>query len=390
MAASPAAESSRSIREGSEPFLAWPGMSGLRLTLPLSYLFFKIFYSIYGGTSLLAKLRRPHVDFYFPWEMRLPFFPSWTLVYLTVPLLLLLTPFILRTWRSFMPFFLTLTAETLAAGVVFLAVPLAQAYPPRVAEGFMGGVFHLADRLNLDYNKLPSLHMAFAVTAAIVFGRRCGWLGRTLFSLWIVAVCASGMLIHEHQVLDLAAGIALGLAGVATVQRRASDERSLDALRIDGLCLQELSSFTRWRPRRLSPLLTLTRVSLLRWRQTRTLRAAYCLALHMDDVLNGGRRVKGDRQEHARSVLRVLEGGKPAPSAVAEQIAVYLAAALDEERKRELRCLLETMVARSSSPAGPWRREEIMPAIREIFLPSPSPASSAGAAPAPPRSAASQ
>ncbi len=386
MAASSAAERSRSIEEGRERFLAWPGMAGLRLTLPLSYLFFKIFYSVYGGTSLLAKLRRPHVDFYFPWEMRLPFLPSWTLVYLTVPLLLLLTPFILRTWRSFMPFFLTLTAETLVAGVIFLAVPLAQAYPPRVAEGFVGGVFHLADRLNLDYNKLPSLHMAFAVTAAIVFGRRCGWLGRTLFSLWIVAVCASGMLMHEHQILDLAAGLVLGLAGVATVQRRASDERSLDLLRIDGLCLQELSSFTRWRVRRLGPFFTLTRVSLFRWSPTRPLRAAYCLALHVDDVLNGGRRVEGGRREHARSLLRVLAGGKPAPGAVAEQIAAFLAATLDEEKKRELGCLLETMIARSGSPAG---RQEIMPAVREIFLP-PSPAASAGTAPAPPRSAASQ
>jgi hypothetical protein len=366
-----------------EPFLAWPGMSGLRLTLPLSYLFFKIFYSVYGGASLLAKLRRPHVDFYFPWEMRLPFLPSWTLVYLTVPLLLLLTPFILRTWRSFMPFFLTLTAETLVAGVFFLAVPLAQAYPPRVASGFLGGVFHMADRLNLDYNKLPSLHMAFAVTAAVVFGRRCGWLGRTLFSLWIVAVCASGMLIHEHQLLDLVAGLSLGLAGVATVQRRASDDRSLDAIRIDGLCLQELWSFTRWRPGRLGPFLTLTRVSLFRWRRARTLRAAYCLALHVDDVLNGGRKVEGDRQEHARSLLRVLAGGEPAPGAVAEQLAAFLAAALDEERKRQLGCLLETMIARSGG------RIEIMPAIREVF-PPPSPAASAGTASAPPRSAASR
>jgi hypothetical protein len=204
-----------------------------------------------------------------------------------------------------------------------------------------------------------------------------------------VAVSASALLIHEHQVLDLAAGLALGLAGVATVQRRTSDDRLLDTLRIDGLCLQELSSFTRWRPRRLRPFFTLTRVSLFRWRQTRTLRAAYCLALHVDDVLNGGRRVKGDPEEDVRSVLRVLAGGEPAAGAVAEQLAAFLAAALEEERKRELGALIETMIARSGAPAGTWRREEIMPAIREIFLP-PSPASSAGTAPAPPRSAASR
>jgi hypothetical protein len=374
-----------------ERFLSWPGMASLRLTIPLSYLFFKIFYSVYGGASLLAKLRRPHADFFFPWEMRLPFLPSWTLVYLTVPLLLLLTPFILRTWRAFMPFFLTLTAETLVAGVFFLTVPLAQAYPPRIAEGFLGGVFHLADRLNLDYNKFPSLLMAFAVTAAIVFGRRCGRLGRTLFALWIVAVSASAMLIHEHQVLDLASGLALGLAAVATVQRRASDERPLDALRIDALCLQEYSHFVRWRLRPLRDFVSLTRDSLFRWGRTRPLRVAYCVARHADGVLNGDRRVAGDPEEHVRSILRVLAGGAPAERVAAEQLAAFLAAELAAEPRRELGALLETLVQRSNAPAGARKREEIMPAVREIFpAPPPSPSASAGTAPAPPRSAASQ
>jgi hypothetical protein len=374
-----------------ERFLSWPGMASLRLTLPLSYLFFKIFYSVYGGASLLAKLRRPHVDFYFPWEMRLPFLPSWTLVYLTVPLLLLLTPFILRSWRTFMPFFLTLTAETLVAGVFFLTVPLGQAYPPRVADGFLGGVFHLADRLNLDYNKFPSLLMAFAVTAAIVFGRRCGWLGRTLFAVWIVAVSASAMLIHEHQILDLAAGLTLGLAGVATVQRRASDDRYLDALRIDALCLQEFSYFVRWRARPLRIFVSLTRLSLFRWRQTRALRVSYCVAQHVDDVLNGDRRVAGDPVEHTRSILHVLAGGAPAERIAAEQLAAFLAVELDAEPRRRLGALLERLIQKSNAPAGARNREEIMPAVREIFpSPLPSPASSAGTAPAPPRSAASR
>lgn len=382
------AVSSAALRSRPEPFLAWPGMAGLRLTLPLSYLFFKIFYSIFGGASLLAKLRTPHVDFYFPWEMRLPFIPSWTLVYLTVPLLLLLTPFILRTWRTFMPFFLTLTTETLIGGVFFLVLPLAQAYPPRVAYGFLGGVFHLADRLNLDYNKFPSLHMAFAVTAAIVFGRRCGWLGRTLLTLWVAAVSASAMLIHEHQVLDLAAGLALGLACVATVQRRTSDERYLDALRIDALCLQEFSYFVRRHVRRLLVFATLTRASLLRWSRTRALRASYCLAQHADDVLQGDRKVQVDPEKHVRSILRVLAGGDPAEGMVAEQLAQFLATELGDEAKRELAALCEALISRSCAPEEARRREEILPIIREIF-PSPASLPAAGAAPVPPRSAAS-
>lgn len=331
---------------GGEPFFAWPGMASLRLTLPLSYLFFKIFSSVYGGASLLAKLRQPRVvDFYFPWELHLPFLPSWTLVYLTVPLLLLLTPFILRTWRTFTPFFLTLTVETLIAGVFFLAIPLAPAYPKRMAEGFFGGVFHLADRLNLDYNKFPSLNIAFAVTAAIVFGRRCGWLGRTLFGLWIVAVVASPLLMHEHQVFDLLGGAVLGLACVATVQRRASNEGFLDRLRIEALCLRELWQFARRHPRYLRVFFALFRASIPHWRRTRPLRVAYCLAQHADDVLDGDRRVTEEPEAHVRSILRVLEGSAhPGPGTVAEQLAAFLATELDAEARREMSELLEVLI----------------------------------------------
>jgi membrane-associated phospholipid phosphatase len=229
-------------RASREPLLAWPGVESLKLTLPLSDLFSKIFFSVYGGTSLLATLRRTRPDFHFAWELRLPFLPWLSVVYLSVPLLLLLTPFVLRTWRSFTPFFLALTAETLVAGVVYLSVPMVQVYPPRVASGLGGAIFHLADRLNLQYNEFPSLHIAFAVTAAIVFGQRCGLLGRILFFLWTVGVGVSTLFLHEHHTLDLASGAVLGLLGVAIVWRRTSNDEVLEALRIKALRLRE---FTR-------------------------------------------------------------------------------------------------------------------------------------------------
>ena len=270
---------------GREPFLAWPGIASFRLTIPLSYLFFKVFSSVYGGASLLARLRRaPSTDFYFPWEMHLPFVPSWSVVYLSVPLLILLTPFILRTWRTFTPFVLTLTAETLIAGIFFLVVPVSQAYPPRVAHGFFGGVFHLVDRLNLDYNKFPSLHIAFAVTAAIVFGRRCGWLGRTLFSLWIVAVGASTLLIHEHQLLDL--------VDRARPRPRLRRHRAAPGVRRP---VPRRSAHRHALPARALPLgaaahpLTCSPSPLLPppLARTRTLRVSYALTQHVDDVLDG-------------------------------------------------------------------------------------------------------
>jgi membrane-associated phospholipid phosphatase len=242
---------SSSSKPSSEPFLAWPGVANLRITVPLCLSFLKLFSSVYGTTSLLAALRAPHLDPAFPFEMKLPFVPSMTAVYLTVPLALLLTPFILRTWRDITPFFLTLTAETLVAGLCFLLLPLAQAYPPRIASGFWGGIFHFADALNLDYNEVPSIHVTFAVTLALVFGRRCGPVGRSLFLVWAVLVCASTLLIHEHHLLDVGAGIVLGVAAVSLVERPASRDAVLDKLRIEALCLREVWTSIRRHPRQL-------------------------------------------------------------------------------------------------------------------------------------------
>jgi hypothetical protein len=246
-----------------------------------------------------------------------------------VPLLLLLTPFILRTWRSFTPFFLTLTAETLVAGIFFLLLPMVQAYPARVAHGFGGAIFHLADRLNLDYNEFPSLHIAFTVTAAIVFGQRCGPLGRTLFALWTVVVAVSTLFLHEHHLLDLAAGAALGLVAVATVWRRTSREEVLESLRIEALCLREFAWFVRRHPRYLLVFFALFRASILRWRRTRVLRAAYCLAQHVDDVLDGDHKIKSDPEVYVLAVMRGLRGEAPFGETAADQLAQFVAAEME-------------------------------------------------------------
>jgi len=297
-----------------EPFLAWPGWANLRITVPLCLSFLKLFSSVYGGTSLLAAIRSPHPGPYFPFELHLPFVPSMAAAYLTVPLALLLTPFILRTWRDLAPFFLTLTAETLIAGLCFLLLPFAQAYPPRIASGFWGGIFHFADMVNLDYNEVPSLNVTFAVTLALVFGRRRGPLGRFLFLAWAVTVCVSTLLIHEHHLLDVGAGIVLGVTAVLTVQRPASRESVLNALRIEALCLREVWFFTRRHPRYLLTALALWVHSLPRWRASRLLRASWCLAQQVDDVLDGDRKVKGDPEAHVERLIRGMTDG-PFPAA---------------------------------------------------------------------------
>lgn len=308
----------------SEPFLAWPGAANLRITVPLCLSFLKLFSSVYGGASLLAAVRAPDPAPYFPFELRLPFMPSMAAVYLTVPLAMLLTPFVLRTWRDFVPFFLTLTVETLVAGLCFLLLPFARAYPPRIASGFWGGIFHVADVLNLDYNQVPSLHVTFAVTLALVFGRRCGPLGRSLFLAWAVIVSGSTLLIHEHHLLDVGTGLVLGVAAVLAVQRPASREPVLKALRIEALCLREVWFFTRRHPRYLLTALALWVHGLPRWRATRLLRASWCLAQQVDDVLDGDRKIKEDPEAYVDRLVDQMLSGEPAVDEPEAALAAFV------------------------------------------------------------------
>jgi hypothetical protein len=326
-----------------EPFLAWPGMVNLRITVPLCLSFLKLFSSVYGSTSLLTGLRGARPAPYFHFELYVPFIPSMSTVYLTVPLVLLLTPFVLRTWRDITPFFLTLTAETLVAGLCFLLLPFAQAYPPRLASGFWGGLFHFADVLNLEYNEVPSIHVAFAVTAALVFGRRCGLIGRLLFGVWAIGVTLSTLLIHEHHLLDVGSGILLAGLAIVTVHRLASRAAVLDAVRIEVLCLREVALFARRHPRSLLAALDLWAHALPRWRATRPQRAAWCLVHHVQDVLSGDRKVPGEPQEHVAGLLRVMHGEAPTGKQPEAVLAAYAWQALDSAGRADLLTLIDLL-----------------------------------------------
>lgn len=278
----------------------------LRRTLPLSLLFAVLFHSVYSLASL-ASSGRTRPAFYFDWELGLPFVPWLALIYLSVAFVLALAPFVLRTRREFVPFFVMLTAEVLIAGSIFLVMPVEQGFAGRISDS---ALFRIADTLNLEYNEIPSLHAAFAVTAALVFGRRCRPLGKSLFWIWAAAVLVSALLMHEHHVLDLAAGAALGFVTVGVVEHRG-------ALRTEALCLRELARFAWRHPRYLL-------IGAILMRETRILRAAYCLAQHVDDVLDGDRKIDGDPEAYVQTVVHGLRGDAPFGDSVAERLAEYV------------------------------------------------------------------
>jgi membrane-associated phospholipid phosphatase len=200
----------KSVEQG-EPFLAWPGWAHLRYALVLSFL-----------NTLWFARRSFRVPVHFPAELGIPFVPAMTLFYMSIYLLFWMAPFVLRTRREFRALVITTACAIFVGGVGFLLFPADLAFSqPREEElGIWAGMFHLADKLNLTYNLLPSLHVAFAVICVAVFSARGPAAGKVLLWFWAAMVAASTVLIHQHHLLDIATGWLLALVCVNSTYSR--------------------------------------------------------------------------------------------------------------------------------------------------------------------------
>jgi len=216
------------VVERAEPFLAWPGWAHFRYAALLSFVNTLWFVLVYGGMDSLTARRSFRVPVHFPAELAIPFVPAMTLFYMSIYLLFWMAPFILRTRREFRALVITMAFAIFCGGIGFLLFLADLAFaPPREEDlGIWAGLFHFADKLNLTYNLLPSLHVAFAVICIAIFSARAPVGGKVLLWFWAAMVAASTVLIHQHHLLDVATGWLLALICVKHVfYRSAIDPR---------------------------------------------------------------------------------------------------------------------------------------------------------------------
>jgi membrane-associated phospholipid phosphatase len=175
---------------------------------------------MYGGADYVTSRRSLRVPVHFHAELQVPFIAAAVWIYMSIYALFLMAPFVLRSPRRLIALGGSLAAVTAAGAVVFLLVPSELAFPSRagaMAPGVTAQVYAFADRLNLHYNLLPSLHVALTVTCVAVYSVHARHGGRMLLWTWALAVAASTVLTHFHHVLDAASGFLLGLASVRAV-----------------------------------------------------------------------------------------------------------------------------------------------------------------------------
>ena len=188
---------------------ALPSRSKFFLYLRLNLLLSVLFCAIYGLTNLLAKERAGTTELHAQWEVGIPLVPAAILVYFSIVVLFWLPLFILGSKH------LRLLARqfafaTIAAGAVFVLLPAKLGFAREAPSGAFQQIFSLLHQLDQPFNTLPSLHVAYSTlmlgTLNIASpGARPIWFG------WWCAICVSVVLVHQHHLVDVVAGTALGI-----------------------------------------------------------------------------------------------------------------------------------------------------------------------------------
>lgn len=202
--------------------LAWPGWPFLRFAWLLSAANAVWFAFVYGGSEWLTAHRSLRVPIHLPIELSIPLIPGAVVAYMSIYLLFLAGPFILRDRHEFAVLIRALALATLLGGIGFLLVPSQAAFAPPGDLGVWKSLFQFADRLNLDHNMVPSLHVALSVCCIAAFARHASQPGRVLLWLWGAAIALSTVLTHQHHIIDVVSGAAVGLLADRLTMRRAS------------------------------------------------------------------------------------------------------------------------------------------------------------------------
>jgi membrane-associated phospholipid phosphatase len=212
----------------SRPLVAWPGWGHLRLFAALWAAVTAEFAVVFAGADFITAHRHTRLHAYWAGELAIPLVPPMVAVYMSIYLIFLPAPFILRSSRQIRALASALARVILIAGAGFLVFPAQLGFPstpsevarldPAAAHRW-GGWLLLADRLNLDYDLIPSLHVALFVACSGVYAVRAGTTVRSLLAAWALLVAASTVLTHQHQVIDALAGVALGAWGAVEAEK---------------------------------------------------------------------------------------------------------------------------------------------------------------------------
>jgi len=188
-----------------------PPRSDVLLSLRWAAFLTVLFPVAYLTCNWITARRPAHWKLWMDWELGIPFVPSMVWVYLSIFVYFFLPMFALRE-ASLNALCRRLVFAVLVSAAVFLLLPAQVAFPrPTEVPGYETA-FRVIYLFDLPGNSVPSLHVSWSTLFLLTLREPSPpWLRRVL-AAWLIALCASVLLVHQHHVIDIAGGVLVALA----------------------------------------------------------------------------------------------------------------------------------------------------------------------------------
>lgn len=179
------------------------------------------FLSVYPTCNWFTAQREQVFSLFFDAELAVPFIPVFVWPYLSLYVLFFVPPFFLDS-APMNTLGRSLIGVTLFAGATFLILPAELGFervvPP---DPFYAALFERLFAVDQPHNLVPSLHVAFSALILLTLIRHATSAGvKALLATWLVLLCSSTILVHQHHLLDIAAGLFVAVAAYRVNTRR--------------------------------------------------------------------------------------------------------------------------------------------------------------------------
>ncbi len=177
---------------------------------------FILCYPLANHLAQQAQVRR---SFALGLDAAVPFVPWMIVPYASSGLVFTLVFFRVRTAEQLRVVSRRLMLATVAGTLVFAFIPARFSRArPIVEDALPAALFRWLDMVDLPYNQLPSLHVAYSVILWFALAPLMKGGVRALLGALLLMVGASATLTWQHHLADLAAGLVLGAVCAFVVQ----------------------------------------------------------------------------------------------------------------------------------------------------------------------------
>lgn len=186
----------------------WPNKKSIIAYLIVSLQLTVVFVALYGFCNWLASTHLHNYKLWMNWELSIPLIPPMIVFYLSLNLLTAVPLFTLEA-DQIRSLGKSMIVSTFVAAVFFLLLPAAVGFSRTADVGIWTPFFKTLFSLDNPTNTFPSLHItySFLVVRSVSSVRLTS---KAFLWSWFTLICASVLLVHQHHVIDIFGGIALG------------------------------------------------------------------------------------------------------------------------------------------------------------------------------------